>query len=395
MSLTEQLQPVFDRLPAEQRRAREMHWQALCATGFPSKKHERWRFTDLAAAVENPADTSAKAPSPSSMTMPSLDGIRRIAFSNGISEGLDNTEHATGTEDAVRDASDLVNAALSVSGLRLDVDADVSEELHLCTRANNGSVHLRHHVTLGRGARLKLFWDDAGEPGADFGTQTLVVHLADNARLDLVRAHRNTAMSPMLLRTEALVGRDAALHMTGFDAGSGLSRHNLHVRLAAPGATAVLNGVYAPYAKGQIDTFASVEHEAEHSNSRMQFRGLAMERSAGVLTGRVHVHENAQKTDSDQQLAGLLLSPHAQINAKPELEIYADDVVCAHGNAIGQIDADALHYLQTRGLTRSAARAMLISGFAAATLHCDFPAAQQQLLEMLDTTLAHADWNAS
>lgn len=390
MSLAERLQPLFDRLPEDKRRARHDLWQQLVDEGFPGRKHERWRFTDIAEAV---AETP-EAPGPARITLPDLDGLRRVGFINGRGDGLDDGERQEAPASAVGDASDLVNAALSATGVRWDAStADAA--LHLCTRVTAGSVHLRHRVHVPADVQAVLYWDDHVAESAGFGTQTLEITLAENAKLDLARVHRNQA-APVLLRTDARLAAGAHLRMTGFDAADHLSRHNLYVRLDAPGARADLDGVYAPYGKGHIDTFATVEHASGETISRMTFRGLGMDKGVGVLTGRVHVHRDAQKTDSDQHLASLLLSPHARINAKPELEIYADDVQCAHGNAIGQIDRDALHYLQTRGIPHATARALLIGGFAAETLAFPAqPAVHDALLAALDEALQHADWSAA
>lgn len=388
-ALANQLQPLFERLPEDKREARRAFWERLQSEGFPDNKHERWRFTDIAAAVaEQPT-----APQPTQLDLPRIEGLRRVGFVNGIGQDVDTGEQLTAPATAVSDASDLVNAALAGSGLYWQPHENDST-LHLCTRSRAGSAHLRHRVVVPANAHALLYWDDIADDQADFGTQTLEVVLGENAHLALARSHRNHAGSAQLLRVEAQLAGGAHLHLTGFDTGTGLSRHNLQVNLQDAGARAVVSGIYAPYAKGHIDTFASVDHDRGETTSRMHFRGLGMEKATGLLTGRVFVARDAQKADSDQQLAGLLLSPQARINAKPELEIYADDVVCAHGNAIGQIDEDALHYLQTRGIARADARAMLVAGFAAETLA--FPASEvvaAQLQEALTHALQHADWS--
>jgi len=391
MSLTERLQPLFDDLPDDQRAEREAFWKRLCDEGFPGKKHERWRFTDLPGALPDTVQRAA----PAQVSLPELADTRRVAFVNGVGDGLDAQEQRSAPATSVHDASDLVNAALATSGLHWVPRADEAP-LHLCTRTTTGSVHLRHSVQVGPDISAHLFWDDLVDADADFVTQSLEIELAEGAQLVLARRHSNTARGPALLRTDARLARNAQLRLSGFDGGSALSRHNLHVRLADIGAGAHMHGVFAPWAEGHIDTFATVEHSAADTVSRLQYRGLGMDKGVGVLTGRVHVHRDAQRIDSDQQLGSLLLSPRAQINAKPELEIYADDVQCAHGNAIGQIDEDALHYLQTRGIPYADARALLINAYAAETLHIpSMPEAEKALMAGLESALEHADWSLS
>lgn len=389
MNLTERLQPLFDDLPEDQRTARETFWQRLREEGFPGTKHERWRFTDLPGALPD----GLRRAEPAQLALPQLADTRRVAFANGIGEGLDAQEQRTSPATNVSDASDLVNAALATSGLHWVPRAD-EPTLHLCTRTNAGSVHLRHCIQVPEQVSAQLFWDDLVEEAAGFVTQSLEIELAQGAQLTMARRHSNTANGPALLRTEARLAAGAQLRMTGFDGGSALSRHNLYVRLEASGAEAHVHGVFAPWAQGHIDTFVTMEHVAADTISRLQFRGLGMDKGVGVLTGRVHVHRDAQRIDSDQQLGSLLLSPRARINAKPELEIYADDVQCAHGNAIGQIDEDALHYLQTRGIPYVDARALLISAYAAETLHVpSMPEVEKALMAGLESALEHADWS--
>lgn len=389
MSLTECLQPLFDDLPDDQRSERQAFWQRLCEEGFPGKKHERWRFTDLPGALPDTVQPAA----PAEVALPELADTRRVAFVNGIGQGLEAQEQHTAPASSVHDASDLVNAALATTGLHWVPRGDEAP-LHLCTRTNTGSVHLRHSIQVGADITAHLFWDDLVDGDADFVTQSLEIELAEGAQLVLARRHSNTAHGPALLRTDAQLARNAQLRLSGFDGGSALSRHNLHIRLADSGAQAHVHGVFAPWAQGHIDTFATVEHSAAYTVSRVQYRGLGMDKGVGVLTGRVHVHRDAQRIDSDQQLGSLLLSPRAQINAKPELEIYADDVQCAHGNAIGQIDEDALHYLQTRGIPYADARALLINAYAAETLHVpSMPEVEKALMAGLESALEHADWS--
>lgn len=364
MNMNERLLPLFERLPEAQRAARAPLWQRLAEEGFPNQRHERWKYTDLAGSLPD----ALSPPPPSAPELPAIDGLRCAAFVNGRAHGLDDAERFEPGTPAVAhtssDPSDLVNASLATTGLRLN-----SGDAHLCTRTDSGSVHLRHRVALPAGGRAFLFWDDAVSGDAGFVTQTLDIDVGAGAQLTLVRLHRNTSAGPALLRTQARLADDAELVLSGLDTGSGLSRHNLHVTLDGARARAVLDGIYAPYGKGQLDTFAVIEHARADTVSRMRFRGLGMDRGVGVLVGRVHVHPDAQRIDSDQQLSGLLLSPRAQINAKPELEIYADDVVCSHGATAGDLDHDALFYLRARGIPEPAARAMLIEAFLAESVH--------------------------
>jgi len=138
--------------------------------------------------------------------------------------------------------------------------------------------------------------------------------------------------------------------------------------LAGNGANASLNGLFAPAGTQHLDTHTLVDHVAPHTTSDENYRGVAEGRGRGVFNGRVIVRPGAQKIDARQSNRNLLLSPTAEIDTKPELEIYADDVKCSHGATTGQLDATALFYLRSRGLSEADARAVLIRAFAESVL---------------------------
>lgn len=152
--------------------------------------------------------------------------------------------------------------------------------------------------------------------------------------------------------------------MVTVDLGAGLSRHDLNVALVEQGAEVHLHGLYAPAHGAHVDNHTRIEHRAPHCISREFFRGVVNEDTRAVFNGKIYVAEGARKTDSEQRVSNLLLSPKAEVNAKPELEIYNDDVKCAHGATFGQLDEDAIYYLRARGIDREAARALLTYSFA-------------------------------
>jgi len=156
------------------------------------------------------------------------------------------------------------------------------------------------------------------------------------------------------------------LHDLAF--GASLSRLNVTALLQGPGAHVELRGLFTPSGSQHIDTHTRIEHVAPHTSSEEDYRGIAESRGRGVFNGKVLVHPDAQKTDARQSSRNLLLSATAEIDAKPELEIYANDVKCSHGATTGQLDATALFYLRSRGLSDTDARALLIRAFAESIL---------------------------
>jgi Fe-S cluster assembly protein SufD len=149
-----------------------------------------------------------------------------------------------------------------------------------------------------------------------------------------------------------------------FSLGSGLVRSELEVQLVEPGAETKLCGLFIGRKDGHIDHFTTIDHAAEHCTSDEEYRGVLSDHSQGVFRGRVIVRPGAQKTDARQSNSNLLLSDHAKIDTKPQLEIYADDIRASHGSTIGQLDEDALFYLRTRGVGAADARLLLTGAFA-------------------------------
>jgi Fe-S cluster assembly protein SufD len=196
----------------------------------------------------------------------------------------------------------------------------------------------------------------------------LEIDLPANAQLTLYRIQQPGAATSLISRLDARLARDARFTCVGLYAGGALVRNDLNVSLDAPGARAELHGVLAPAAGEHLDVHTRLDHRAPHGTSREAFRCLVPAKARAIFNGKVIVHPQAQKTDSEQHVDSLLLAPGAEVNAKPELEIYADDVKCAHGATCGQLDEEVLYYLRTRGLDLAAARSALLRSFAFAVL---------------------------
>ncbi|HNU19620.1 MAG TPA: SufD family Fe-S cluster assembly protein, partial [Hydrogenophilus thermoluteolus] len=164
------------------------------------------------------------------------------------------------------------------------------------------------------------------------------------------------------------------------------------VHLHAPKAVAELEGLYLVGARQHIDTHTRLFHEAAATTSRERYRLIGLERGRGVFKGKVRVAPGAAKSDAQQSVKSLLLHPGAEIDAKPELEIYTDDVTCSHGATVGQLDRDARFYLLSRGLSPQEADALLIFAFAEAVVEAvTLPALKTYLTERLVGRLPDRD----
>ena len=352
---------AWDRLPASLRGEREAFWERFASNGFPSKKLEDWRYTDLSVLADAQfADTDATQ---DLAIAPGLAGWDSLVFIDG--HRRDATSH-TPRPALADDGITALNAALVRDGLDLHVARNQqAKPLHIQTwNTGNAMSHLRHRIVLEAGAEATLLVDMRGQGAATLSTAVLEASVGPNAVLRLLRIQDLNEHASDLTRTEIVLSRDARLEYVGLDLGGGLVRHDLNVHLIETGAAAEVHGVFAPSGATHVDTHTRIRHAAPHTTSRESFRGLVGGRAHAVFNGKIVVEKGAQKTDSEQQLASLLLSPGAQISAKPEFEIYADDVKCAHGATCGQLDEMALYYLRSRGLDADTARNLLLLTFA-------------------------------
>jgi len=186
----------------------------------------------------------------------------------------------------------------------------------------------------------------------------------DNAQLTRCRLQQESAHGYHVSAFFGQQTRDSRIHNHSFDLGGRLARIDTNTRLVGENAEIGLYGVYAGSKRQHIDNHTRVDHATERGISRENFKGVLNDRSRGVFNGKIVIHQDAQKTDSEQSSAALLLSKKAEVDAKPELEIYADDVKATHGSTIGQLDEDAVFYLRCRGIDETGARTILTYSFA-------------------------------
>lgn len=227
------------------------------------------------------------------------------------------------------------------------------------------SVNQRLLVVLEAGSEATVLEhfasSDAGQNVFTNGVTELV--LQDNACLHHYRLHLEQADALHIGAVHAHLARDARLNGFHVALGSPLKRIDLVVHHRGTGAHGELNGIYLPRNDELIDYHATLEHEVPHTSSEVTFRGIVADRSRAVFSGRIHIHRDAQKTSAHLNNRNLLTSNTAEVDTKPELEIYADDVVCSHGATVAQLDEGELYYLRARGVSEQEARVLLSFGF--------------------------------
>jgi Fe-S cluster assembly protein SufD len=401
------LRPKLATAVAERSAALE-HFTRL---GFPSQRDEAWKYTSLRRlesrrfAPRTGEAVAAALPLPLAgnrivvvdgrwqrhlaTPLASGYGLRLRTLDEAIADGepvsgLLRVPTGGGTE---RFAA--LNAALCPDVLVLDVEPgaapDAVEIVMMASGNDAGMTHPRLLVRVGRGAAARIVVRYAGDD-----TERLVNVLSDvsvgpDATLHLYRLLDSGARSFHIERIEATVGQRGTLLVHDAQLGAGLGRLDLNARLAAPGAAAELTGLFVVDGSRHLDTHVRVDHFAPGTRSLQDYRGIAAHRGRGVFNGKAIVHEGAQQSNARQSSRNLLLSPGAEIDTKPELEIYADDVQCGHGATTGQLDPAALFYLRTRGLSEDEARSALTRAFAGTVLsrmdHAPFAAAVHAELE--------------
>jgi len=266
------------------------------------------------------------------------------------------------------------NVSRALGGLKDIPPEDVQERVITVARGKTDrqeimwdGVEGKHHqlrlkVVLEEGAEATIIERHTGA-GAYWKNMGTEIVLAANARLNHVRVQEDGADAIQTNMVHITMERDSYLNSFSLNLGGKLTRHDIHAVLNGSNIDCSLNGINLLNGAQHGDTTILMEHTAPHCLSNQFYRTILDDAARGVFQGKVHVHRAAQKTDGYQLANTLLLSPKAEMDTKPELEIYADDVKCSHGATTGQLDEEPLFYLRSRGLTESEARMLLIQAF--------------------------------
>jgi Fe-S cluster assembly protein SufD len=375
-------------------RRRERAFERFLEAGFPTTRDEEWRYTNVAPIAAG-AFMRAPAASPDRATVaPFLfDGVGpQIVLVNGrVSRTLSALEALPAgvsietVADAVRKGDDVdedgatppsgpfvnLNDAFVEDGVRLRVAPRtlVSAPIHVLALTMAGDrpvlVVPRVSVRVGEAAEVTVIESYAGlGPGQSFTSAVTTVHLDPGAIVDHVKVQRETDSAFHLATLSIRLGRASTFTSHALTLGGRIARNDILAVLDGEGSECTLNGLYVATGERLVDTHTTIDHARPHCPSHEVYKGILAGRARAVFNGKILVRPDAQKTDAKQTNRALLLSDEAQVNTKPQLEIFADDVKCTHGAAIGQLDEDALFYLRARGIDERAARVMMIHAFA-------------------------------
>ena len=360
----------------------------LDENGLPTTAHEDWKYTDIAELVDISNRWLADGADSAPVSDDAIDAITGqfeaawLIVRNGIvdSDSVDNLMRSqvdvrllsdTGTTPG-HDAplSDL-NLALLRDGLSIRINADSNASqtigiLFIDSAVDEvGVSHTRINIDVDANTAADFIeYHTSSGPENHYANSVVEIVLADNASANYVRIQNRNTSHNQTGRLTATLGNASQFRHGAFDFGGKLVRNDLDIRLEGRESSASFCGLYLAGEQQHIDNHTRVDHLVGPATSNQEYRGILTGTARCVWNGKAIVHDGADGTDADQANHNLLLSDKAEIDAKPELEIYADDVKCSHGTTIGQLDANALFYLRTRGLDESSARQLLTRAFA-------------------------------
>jgi Fe-S cluster assembly protein SufD len=350
---------------------------------LPHPRLEDWKWTNLRVLIDRPYPprVKVKAAAKDIERLLKRDPLTRLArarivFVNGIFEpswsslpqGGDvkvaqQLEPASSADEPVLE----MNKAFATDGVVIEIASNIDAPVALvmlATEAEARTIATRSMIRVADGASATLFEIHLGE--GDYLTNSVIdVALGAGAKLDRVKLEIESRDAIHLAHAQIAVGRDAVLRDFTLTSGARVNRQNGTISFKGEKADAKIAGSYLLSGRQHADTRLLVDHQVAKCTSREIFKCVMDERARGIFQGKVIVQRDAQKTDGKQSSHGLLLSETAEFDAKPELEIYADDVVCGHGATSGDIDHDHLFYLRSRGVSEAEAKSMLIVAFVA------------------------------
>lgn len=260
----------------------------------------------------------------------------------------------------------------------------------LFAAVDNQHTQPRLKIILEDNAELTLVERHEGQ-GAYWKNMVTEIEIGQNAKLHHIRINQDSDEAVQTNLVHIKTGRDAVYNGFSLNSTGKLTRHEIHAEIQGQGAEVTFNGVNLLNGSQLADTTIIIEHQAPNCQSNQFYRSLLDDKSRCVFQGKVHVHQAAQKTDGYQLSNALLLSPNAEMDTKPELEIYADDVKCSHGATTGQLDEEPLFYLRQRGLSEAQARLLLVQAFVDEVVDkVRDEAVQAEILEITNKWLENA-----
>jgi len=368
--------------------------------GFPAKKQEDWKYTSLWPLAQqqfvHQTDSSNLSASQcdqlallsDSFCVVIVDGVFSKQYSqlSGLQDGLTVEPLSSGLEriqshlgqqlELEKAGLNALNTLLMNDGVVITVDNNIKvlkpiEILVVNTgKTDNLATHLRHVIVLNENSEATVIEHYVGLTETTSLTNVVTeVVLAESAELHHYKLQQESPNTTHIATLAAKQAAHSQWKTNSISLGAKLARNDVHTQLLGEQAHVVMDGLYLLNNKQHSDFHTRIDHAVPNTTSEELFKGVIDDKGHGVFNGKVIVHKDAQKTDSNQQNHNLLLSRSCEIDSKPELEIYADDVKCAHGSTVGQMNEDHLFFLRARGLDEVSARSLLTYAFAVEVLN--------------------------
>ena len=356
-------------------------------TGFPTRKWEDWRFTNVSTISDGEFNISEISDAP--QTTPNIDsyqmeGVDTVVIYNGhyqkdissipngvnLLSGLEYMERKNGNFDRANNSPfDLLNTAFTDSGMCIVLEKNTLVKSPICILfISNGDrsimVNPRVNVDIGESSSLTFIEQHVGDATSFFQNESVFITLENNAQLNHIRIQSNSEFTQNMANLNVNQEYDSHYDFFQLVDGSKLGRSNICVQLDGENAQCNINSLTLSKNNQHIDNNIIVNHNSPQTHSTQFVKSILFDTSTGVFNGRTIVHENAQKITAHQTNKNLLLSKKAKMNSNPQLEIYADDVECSHGSTTGQVDEEALFYLRSRGINKQDAMELMVTGFA-------------------------------
>ena len=321
---------------------REKAFAYFTENGFPTPKDEEWKYTNVASLpISN----------------------FRIQILNSRNEN-ENAEFLK-EFDYERNGFTALNLAFAdVVLVKIPKETSVEKPIEFNFKADENTANFPHVIIVAEAGSKATIIENYESQAQSFTNSAMQIFVEDNANLTHYRVQKESAESYHIGTSEITLKRGSYYNSTNINLGGKLSRHDIHLKFTATGGECFVDGLYMLNGNQHHDTHSMIDHALPNCVSHQNYKGVLNDKSHGVFNGKVFVRENASGTDAQQSNKNLLLSNDARVDTKPQLEIYNDDVKCAHGATVGQLEEEELFYLLSRGLNESLARNLLTYGFA-------------------------------
>ncbi|MGH1418652.1 MAG: Fe-S cluster assembly protein SufD [Hyphomicrobiaceae bacterium] len=402
--LAEQFSAVSAKLPgnAQVQSARQAAIDAFDGQGLPHRHIEEWKYTDLRNIVKDALPLAVSDTTEITIadvivalgplqaldaqrivlvngayrkelsSMDQQDGVAITSLAEALAEGPVTAKgFAAGEAAPADDAVLALNTAYMTDGAVVEIakDQQVDKPIliaHVRAGSQAGFTAARHVLRAGANSKVTVLEAFVSLPGAAAAGQMNTaseVDVGDGAHVDHIKVAVDTGAVTHLASWIGRLGKDSQYHGFHHTQGVGLARNQMFVTFDGEGGDLDLSGSYLGRGTEHVDNTLVVDHAVPHGTSRELFKCVLDENARGIFQGKVIVQQIAQKTDGKQMAQALMLSPDTEFDSKPELEIYADDVLCGHGSTVAEIDEDLMFYCQARGIDKETARSLLVQSF--------------------------------